>query len=68
LIFLPGAPNPAQGRLVLVEPQRCLPTDIPVAAALKALLSTGKIGLDRVTEGVIASSHRRDAETRRKTD
>jgi uncharacterized membrane protein len=43
-VFLPGSPNPALGRLVLVEPERCLPTKIPVDVAIKALLSTGKTG------------------------
>jgi uncharacterized membrane protein len=43
-VFLPGSPNPALGRLVLVEPERCVPTQIPVDVALKALLSTGKTG------------------------
>jgi len=44
-VFLPGSPNPALGRLVLVEPARCIPTAIPVDVAIKALLSTGKTGL-----------------------
>jgi uncharacterized membrane protein len=44
-IFIPGSPNPALGRLVLVEPAHCIPTQIPVDVALKALLSTGKSGL-----------------------
>ncbi len=44
-VFLPGSPNPALGRMVLVEPARCIPTTIPVDVAIKALLSTGKTGL-----------------------
>jgi len=44
-VFLPGAPNPAFGRMVLVEPALCVMTQIPVDVALKALLSTGKMGL-----------------------
>jgi uncharacterized membrane protein len=44
-VFLPGSPNPALGRLVLVEPERCVATQIPVDVALKALLSTGKSGI-----------------------
>lgn len=44
-VFLPGSPNPALGRMVLVEPARCIPTSIPVDVAIKALLSTGKTGL-----------------------
>ncbi|HYG75658.1 MAG TPA: DUF502 domain-containing protein [Planctomycetota bacterium] len=45
VVFLPGSPNPALGRMVLVEPERCLATEIPVDVAIKALLSTGKTGL-----------------------
>lgn len=45
VVFLPGSPNPALGRMVLVEPERCIPTQIQVDAAIKALLSTGKTGL-----------------------
>lgn len=44
-VFIPGSPNPATGWLVLVEPAQCVRTKIPVDAALKALLSTGKTGL-----------------------
>ena len=44
-VFLPGSPNPAVGRMVLVEPERCVATQIPVDGAFKALLSTGKTGL-----------------------
>ena len=44
-VFLPGSPNPALGRMVLVEPSRCIPTNIPIDVAIKALLSTGKTGL-----------------------
>ena len=44
-VFLPGSPNPALGRMVLVEPERCVATQIPVDAAFKALLSTGKTRL-----------------------
>jgi uncharacterized membrane protein len=44
-VFLPGSPNPMLGKMVLVEPHRVIPTQIPVDVALKALLSTGKTGL-----------------------
>ena len=44
-VFLPGSPNPALGRMVLIQPQHCVPTQIPVDVAIKALLSTGKTGL-----------------------
>jgi uncharacterized membrane protein len=44
-VFLPGSPNPAMGRMVLIEAEKCIATKIPVDVALKALLSTGKTGL-----------------------
>jgi uncharacterized membrane protein len=43
-VFLPGAPNPASGRLVLVDPERCIPTRPSVEAAFKALFTIGKSG------------------------
>jgi len=44
VVFLPGSPNPAMGRMVLLEPERCIASKIPVDVAIKALLSTGKTG------------------------
>lgn len=44
-VFVPSSPNPAQGRLALIEPERCVRTEIPVDAAIKALFTTGKSGL-----------------------
>lgn len=44
-VFVPGAPNPAAGRLLLVRREDCLSTKISVDVALKALFSTGKTGL-----------------------
>jgi uncharacterized membrane protein len=45
VVFLPGSPNPAMGKMVLIEPERCIASKIPVDVAIKALLSTGKTGL-----------------------
>ena len=45
IVFVPGSPNPTTGRMLLVEPERCVPTNIAVDAAFKALVSTGKTGL-----------------------
>jgi len=42
LVFIPGAPNPAAGRLILVEPGRVRKTDLAVSDALKTLVSLGK--------------------------
>ena len=44
-IFMPGSPNPTQGRLILIEAEKCVPTAIKVDVAMKALISTGKTGL-----------------------
>ena len=44
-VFVPGSPNPAAGRLALVKREDCVETKIPVDVALKALFSTGKMGL-----------------------
>jgi uncharacterized membrane protein len=44
-VFVPGSPNPAAGRLVLVKREDCVATEIPIDVALKALFSTGKMGL-----------------------
>lgn len=41
-VFVPGAPNPGAGRLLLVEPDRVRPIDLPVSEALKTLVSVGK--------------------------
>jgi uncharacterized membrane protein len=49
-VFMPGSPNPALGRMVLVEPTRCIATNIPVDVAIKALLSTGKTGIGTADE------------------
>jgi uncharacterized membrane protein len=40
-VFLPGSPNPATGRLLLVERDRVTPVDVTVNDALKTLLSVG---------------------------
>jgi uncharacterized membrane protein len=45
IVFLPGSPNPAMGKMLLIEPERCIASKIPVDVAIKALLSTGKTGL-----------------------
>jgi uncharacterized membrane protein len=45
LVFVPGSPNPANGRLVLVDPAEARPLDARVADALRALVSIGKTPL-----------------------
>ena len=43
LVFVPGSPNPSQGRLLRLPPSRVLPTNWTVDQALKRLFSLGKI-------------------------
>jgi uncharacterized membrane protein len=40
-VFLPGAPNPLTGRLILVNRATCLPLNLTSEEAIKFLLSTG---------------------------
>lgn len=41
-VFVPGAPNPLSGQLVMVKREACLLLDLPIEEAFKCLLSTGK--------------------------
>lgn len=45
LVFVPGAPNPMNGKLLLVEPARLQRLDVRTADALRALVSMGKTPL-----------------------
>ncbi len=45
LVFVPGAPNPMNGRLVLVETARLQRLDVRTADALRTLVSMGKTPL-----------------------
>src|SRR5690606_11875002 len=42
LVFVPGAPNPTAGRLLLVDAADCRPLGVPVHELLKLLVSVGK--------------------------
>lgn len=42
LVFVPGAPNPTTGRLVMVDPGSCRSLGVPVHEVLKLLVSVGK--------------------------
>ena len=48
-VFVPGAPNPTLGRLVIVDAGMIRPLNVPVNEALKTLVSVGKtpISIDR---------------------
>lgn len=45
LVFVPSAPNPTNGKLLLVEPARLQKLDVRTADALRALVSMGKTSL-----------------------
>jgi uncharacterized membrane protein len=47
LVFVPGSPNPMNGRLLLLEPGRLQRLDARAADALRALVSMGKTPLGR---------------------
>ena len=42
MVFVPGAPNPSAGRMLLIEGERVRPLAMPVNEVLKALVSVGK--------------------------
>ncbi len=46
VIFIPGAPNPTSGRLIILDEKRVKPLDMPVNETLKALVSMGKTEID----------------------
>jgi uncharacterized membrane protein len=42
VVFVPGAPNPATGRLLLLDPKEARTIDMSVNDAMKAIVSVGK--------------------------
>lgn len=45
VVFVPGAPNPTSGRLLLLDPRDARSLALPVNEALKALVTVGKTEL-----------------------
>jgi len=45
VVFVPGAPNPTTGRLIVIDAARTMPLSVTVNDALKTLLSVGKTPL-----------------------
>ena len=43
VVFVPSAPTPTSGRLLIVEESLLVPLNIPASEALKALVSLGKV-------------------------
>ncbi len=50
IVFVPGAPNPTAGRLIVIDADRTVPLAVSVSDALKTLLSVGKTPLSLATE------------------
>jgi len=48
-VFVPAAPTPTSGRLIVIEADRVHPVAMPVNEALKALVSVGKTSLTEET-------------------
>lgn len=46
VVFVPAAPTPTSGRIVLIEEQRTEPLDVSVHQALKFLVAVGKLELE----------------------
>ena len=42
VVFVPGSPNPAQGRMLIIDEHLVTPVDMAVSDSLKALVSVGK--------------------------
>ncbi|MDP6722978.1 MAG: DUF502 domain-containing protein, partial [Pirellulaceae bacterium] len=51
IVFVPGAPTPTTGRLIVVDRDKIRPVAISVHDALKALVSVGKVDLDLKSQG-----------------
>jgi uncharacterized membrane protein len=45
VVFVPSAPTPTSGRLLIVDASLLVPLNIPASEALKALVSLGKVSL-----------------------
>jgi uncharacterized membrane protein len=45
VVYVPGAPNPTGGRLLMLRAEDVLPIDLDVDDAIKSLVSLGKTGL-----------------------
>lgn len=50
IVFVPSAPNPTSGKLLLVEPSKLLVLDVGTSDALRALVSLGKSSMHPVLD------------------
>jgi uncharacterized membrane protein len=56
IVFVPSAPNPTNGRMLVIESSLVHRINVPVSEALKALVSVGKTSLlvERPMESLLA--------------
>jgi uncharacterized membrane protein len=52
VVFVPSAPTPTTGRLLIVDETLLVPLNIPASEALKALVSLGKVSLPASTRSL----------------
>jgi len=52
VVFVPDAPNPTQGRLVVIQQSAVKPLNVPVSDVFKTLLSVGKTPLAALINSV----------------
>ena len=58
VVFVPGAPNPTAGRLIVIDADRTEPLAVSVSDAIKSLLSVGKTPLSLAHDSGSAAPHR----------
>lgn len=58
IVFVPGAPNPTGGRLIVIDAARTVALSVSVSDALKTLLSVGKTPLSLAAESGSAAPGR----------
>lgn len=58
IVFVPGAPNPTAGRLIVIDADRTVALSVSVSDSLKTLLSVGKTPLSLAPEAGSAAPGR----------
>ena len=48
VVFVPGAPNPMTGRVIVIDALATQPAPISVNEAMRALVAVGKTGTERL--------------------
>lgn len=60
-VFLPTAPNPMSGFLLVVPPDRIRPLDVPVESAFTFVVSMGAVPMEKDAEGLAGKVRRSEA-------